>query len=51
MDVEQHAHELALLYMGRYMEKRDVDEPQQLVAVYKQVYMQYLSELSPHPEN
>ncbi|AMJ40349.1 hypothetical protein [Anaerotignum propionicum] len=46
MPIEQRAHELALLYMERYMVMRDIQEPEQLVIVYKQVYSDYLEQLS-----
>ena len=45
MSIEKRAHELALLYMGRYMEMRDIEEPEQLIIVYKKVYSDYLKEL------
>lgn len=45
MSIEKRAHELALLYMKRYMEMRNLEEPEQLVIVYKKVYADYLAEL------
>lgn len=46
MSIEQRAHELALLYLKRYIAMREVDEPQQLITVYKNIYADYLSQLS-----
>lgn len=46
MSNEQRAHELTLLYLKRYIAMREVDEPQQLITVYKNIYADYLNQLN-----